>query len=129
MKIAHANKTANVLFVLGCRNVFDGLCLLWKRLDTILGDPKAETLEFGASEEQFLGIHFESGITKMLENFIESCKVSVPVTFGDDEKVINAGSNKFKICKDVAHFFLKHVGTVAQAHRESLTFAFAPRQC
>ena len=37
--------------------------------------------------------------------------------------------NKFEICKDVAHFFLKHVGTVAQAHRESLTFTFAPRQC
>jgi len=49
-----------------------------------------------------------------------------PSIFSKDDEIINIGMDKFLICNNFTHFFLKNVWAIAESHREALIFILAP---
>ena len=95
------------------------------RLDTIAVDPITEVFQFPPGEEGFLGVDFESGFPEACKYTIEFAKVIVKIAFGDDQEVVDVGSNEVESFKKFIHLFLKDVGRIAEAHGGSLVFEFA----
>ena len=81
--VDNANERSKFLACLRLGDVHDRFDLVLHRLDAISGDPVAQVLQFGASEEGFLGVDLQAGLAKACQDALEFLEVVVEVSFCD----------------------------------------------